>query len=132
VNGLRDFAAEIERQFHISCRFQSDKGILIQNSSVATHLFRIVQEAVHNAIRHGEAHAIGIRLTKAKTQIVLEIRDDGVGLPAPLPATKGMGLRTMKYRADTIGAEFSVKRRRGKGTAVSCLLPIQSADNTRT
>jgi PAS domain S-box-containing protein len=132
LSALREFAAETAQRFHVSCRFQADKGILIQNASAASHLFRIVQEAVHNAIRHGEARTIGIRLAKAGDQIALEIQDDGTGLPTRLPTTKGMGLRTMKYRADTIGAEFAVNRRDGKGTVVSCLLPIERAPNKRT
>jgi PAS domain S-box-containing protein len=127
LSALREFAADIERRFHISCRFQADKGLQIRNVSVASHLFRIVQEAVHNAIRHGEARAIRIRLARAGDQFSLEIRDDGTGLTARLPATKGMGLRTMKYRADQIGAEFAVSPGPGGGAVVSCLLPIENA-----
>ena len=132
LSALREFAAETERRFHVSCGFQADRGILIRNVSVASHLFSIVQEAVHNAIRHGEARTIGIRMAKAGDQISLEIQDDGTGLPAHLAANKGMGLRTMKYRADNIGAEFTVNRRDGKGTVVSCLLPAEKAYNKRT
>ncbi len=126
LSALREFASEIERRCHISCRLHADKGILIQNLSVASHLFRIVQEGVNNAIRHGKARTIGIHLAKAGDQIALEIRDDGTGLPARLPATKGMGLRTMKYRADSIGAEFTVRPGVGHGTVVCCLVPATS------
>ena len=132
VSALREFASEIEGRFHISCRFRADKGLLIRNLSVSSHLFRIVQEAVHNAIRHGEARTIDVCLVKAGDQLALEIRDDGTGLPARLSAAQGMGLRTMRYRADSIGAEFAVNPRKGGGTVVSCLLPIENASNKRT
>ena len=131
LSALREFAAEIGRRFHIACRFQADKGVLIRNLSVSSHLFRIVQEAVHNGIRHGQARAISIRLAKAGDQITLEIRDDGTGLPAHLPANKGMGLRTMRYRADSIGADFTARPGEGQGTVISCVLPIENAANKR-
>ena len=126
LSALREFASDVQRRFHISCRFQTDKGILIVNPSVASHLFRIVQEAVHNGIRHGAARNLDIRLAKTGSQITLEIQDDGTGLPARLAEGKGMGLRTMRYRADNIGAEFTVNRAEGGGTVVSCLLPVEN------
>ncbi len=92
-------------------------------ASVASHLYRIAQEAVSNAVRHGEAHSVIIRLTKSGTNIRLEIRDDGKGLPPKLPTTRGQDLRTMRYRADTIGALLTVKRQASGGSVVSCLLP---------
>jgi two-component system CheB/CheR fusion protein len=131
LSALREFAAETERRFHISCRFRADKGILIRNESVASHLFRIVQEAVHNAIRHGAARTIAISLARVGNQIALEVRDDGTGLPSALPASKGLGLRTMKYRADNIGGEFTVMPGEGRGTVVSCLLPIENGSDKR-
>jgi PAS domain S-box-containing protein len=131
VSALREFASEVEQRFHIWCRFRADKGILIRNVSVASHLFRIVQEAVHNAIRHGAPRTIAIHLRRVGAQIALEIQDDGSGLPSPLPASKGMGLRTMKYRADSIGAEFTVMPGESRGTIVSCLLPIENASKKR-
>jgi len=132
ISALREFASETERRSHVSCRFHADKGILIRNKSVASHLFRIVQEAVSNAIRHGAPHLILVRLTKAGGEIALEIRDDGTGLPSPLPVSEGLGLRTMKYRADSIGAEFTVMPGEGRGTVVSCLLPIENVSKNQT
>jgi PAS domain S-box-containing protein len=131
LSAFGEFASEVQRRFNISCRFQADKGILIENPSVAAHLFRIVQEAVHNAMRHGAARQIDIRLAKAGGQVALEIRDDGTGLPARLAEGKGMGLRTMRYRADSMGAEFTVNRAAGGGTVVSCLLPVENTPKKR-
>jgi signal transduction histidine kinase len=125
VAGLREFAAETTRRSGISCRLRAYKDTLIQDTSVASHLYRIAQEAVNNAIRHGGARHITIRLARTGDQLLLEIRDDGKGLPARRQPVRGLGLRTMRYRADTIGAQFSVDSPCGRGTVVSCLMPTR-------
>ena len=111
--------------------FVCDEGVEECVGSAKIHLFRIVQEAVHNAIRHGEARAIGIRLTKAKTQIVLEIRDDGVGLPAPGTRKPGMGLRFMAYRAGILGGSLVVRQERTGGTTVECRVRLAGGNRPR-
>jgi signal transduction histidine kinase len=89
-------------------------------------LFRIAQEAVNNAIRHGNAGQITIRLARVDDRLVLEVRDDGRGLPAGRATGRGLGLRTMKHRADLIGAQFAVASPDSRGTVVSCVLPARS------
>ena len=125
VAGLKEFARETARRSGISCRLHAAKDVVIQDGSVASHLFRIVQEAVNNALRHSRARHITIRLARVADQALLEVRDDGQGLPARLPASKGLGLRTMRYRADAIGAQFAVRSGEDGGTVVSCLLPLK-------
>ncbi len=127
VAGLTELAAETAKRSGLACHLQADKGVLIRDPSVASHLFRIVQEAVNNAIRHSGARHLTIRLARAGEQVLLEVRDDGQGLPPRQPMAKGLGLRTMKYRADVIGAQFAVKSSAGHGTVVSCLFPFSSA-----
>ncbi len=126
VAGLREFAAETAKRSGVSCRMHADAGVAVRDKSVASHLFRIVQEAVNNAIRHGEARHITIRLSRAGKQVLLEVRDDGKGLPPRGPKSNGLGLRTMKYRADVIGAQFALRPGGERGTVVSCLLPPPS------
>jgi len=125
VSGLQELAAETERRFGVVCRVHAEKGIRIDDLFVASHLFRIVQEALNNAIRHGQARHLAVRLTRIADQVCLEIRDDGAGLPPNVKETKGMGLRTMKYRAGMIGAQWAVKPGEGGGTAVLCRLPLR-------
>jgi two-component system, LuxR family, sensor kinase FixL len=125
VAGLREFAAETTKRSGIPCRLKAAKGLLISDASVASHLFRIVQEAVNNAIRHGEARHVSIHLGRTGDQIRLEIRDDGKGLPARQVVGRGLGLRTMKYRAGIIGARFALESANGHGTVVSCLVPLR-------
>ncbi len=127
VAGLTEFAAETTRRSGIPCQLQVDDGVSVSDQSIALHLFRIVQEAVNNAIRHSEARHLTIRLARTGDQVLLEIRDDGKGLQRGRPGRNGLGLRTMEYRAELIGAQFAVESSEGRGTVVSCLLPWRSA-----
>jgi signal transduction histidine kinase len=90
---------------------------------VALHLYRIAEEAVGNAVKHAGARSITVGLAVVAGRQVLEIGDDGKGI-GPELKTKGMGLRNMHYRANVIGAELRVDRRKGGGTCVHCALPI--------
>jgi PAS domain S-box-containing protein len=123
AGGLSEFAAETTKRSGITCCFQAEEDVVIPNLSVASHLFRIVQEAVNNAIRHSGARRITIRLTQSRAGALLEVQDDGKGLPAGPPKGHGLGLRTMKYRADIVGAQFAIKSGGIRGTIVSCLVP---------
>jgi len=91
--------------------------------NVATQLYRIAQEAVTNAVRHGKARHVSICLDSADDEIVLTITDDGTGLPENARAGNGMGLRIMAYRAGMIGATFHIERLSDlNGTRVTCTL----------
>jgi signal transduction histidine kinase len=89
---------------------------------VATHLYRIAQEAVHNAVRHGHARTIDIRLGKSGPVVELVISDDGSGIPTGNPIHQGMGLRNMKYRASIIGGSLTLDGG-GSGAMVTCTFP---------
>jgi signal transduction histidine kinase len=82
------------------------------------HLYRIAQEAVSNAVKHGKAKNIRIRVTKT----ALTITDDGSGLPASAKS-EGMGLSIMRYRAEMTGGTLQVKNGRTKGVVVTCKFP---------
>jgi signal transduction histidine kinase len=91
---------------------------------VLAHLYWIVKEATTNALAHAEADAIIIRASRDEEGLVLSVEDDGVGFVAENVEKKGWGLRTMQYRADLLGAEFDVASKPGRGTRVSCRLPV--------
>ncbi len=96
----------------------------LQDATANTHLYRIVQETITNAIRHGKAQRIGIRLDISTDKaVMLVITDDGIGLPENLENNHGMGLRIMAYRASMIGATFNIRRLPVRGTCVTCTLP---------
>jgi signal transduction histidine kinase len=124
MEALEDFAVSTNDLFKISCRFECPLPVLFSDVQVAQHLYRITQEAVGNAIKHGRARNIEIRLEAHKGGKRLSIIDDGTGRP-PFPSDgKGMGLRIMSYRADRIGATFGIRRRDPIGTIVTCVLPL--------
>jgi signal transduction histidine kinase len=92
--------------------------VLIEDETAMMHFYRITQEAVSNAVKHGRAKNIRIRLTKAN----LTITDDGTGLQAPVKK-EGMGLRIMRYRAEMTGGTLKVENGRRKGVVVTCQFP---------
>lgn len=120
---LEDLAATVSVLFRITCRFECESPILIHNASVSGHLYRITQEAISNAIRHGNCTRISVELEPLEDGIALRVMDDGEGLPAITSVASGMGLRIMAHRAKMIGAAFHATRADSGGTVVSCLLP---------
>lgn len=131
MSALQLHAAEVEDLFGISCCFQCEPAVLIADGTVATHLYHIAQEATTNAIKHGRAENILVRLSEVDGRGMLVIRDDGEGLSEPPRNHAGMGLQIMKYRADMIGAVMEIRGERMKGTTVSCKFPINAKVNDR-
>src|ERR1700733_10664703 len=103
MSALQLWAVEVEDLFGISCRFQCATPVLIHDDSIATHLYHIAQEAVNNAIKHGEAGKIVIQLTAGQGRGRLVIKDDGKGIAEGVAGSRGMGLHIMKYRSGMIG-----------------------------
>jgi PAS domain S-box-containing protein len=120
MSALQELAANVQKLFQVQCRFKCPKPVLIQSNSAATHLYRIAQEAINNAIKHGKASRIVISLQCSGDGVVLSVADNGSGFPPELKATAGMGLRIMKYRAGMVGATLEFRRANGRGTVVSC------------
>jgi len=106
----------------VECTLEVDDGARVRDAATATHLVRIAQEAVHNALAHGGPRRVAVGLGQVDGGLRLEVRDDGRGLPARL-ARGGLGLTSMRERAQEIGATLAVTSRAGLGTTVSCALP---------
>ena len=123
MSALQLYAGEIQNLFGIGCRFQCEEAVLIHDASMATHLYHIAQEAVNNAIRHGRADNIVIRLFSGEREGTLLVRDDGVGIEKPLAPHTGVGLHIMNYRAGMIGGNLEVRRELPRGTTVLCRFP---------
>jgi signal transduction histidine kinase len=126
MEALEDFALSTSALFNISCHFECPLPVLISDRETAEHLYRIAQEAVGNAIKHGHAKHIVIQLELSTAGKLLRVVDDGSGLSPANVNGKGMGLRIMNYRAGVIGAKFNIRKRDTRGTIVSCLLPMES------
>ncbi|MGD0541644.1 MAG: PAS domain S-box protein [Tepidisphaeraceae bacterium] len=119
-SALKELALTVQHTFRIECSFTCDQPVLLSDGAVATHLYRIAQEAVNNAIKHGKAEGVWIVLNRIGDTITVSVRDNGVGIPDTLPEKKGMGLQTMRYRAALIGATLSILKVRSGGTRVDC------------
>jgi PAS domain S-box-containing protein len=131
---LEELAANVRNLFSISCEFKSVGRIPPLDSNVVTQLYKITQEAVTNAVKHGKAKQVGIDLVKKPAELVLTVRNNGVTFPALIDQRKGMGLRIMNYRANLIGASLEVKPGRPKGAVVTCNLAsprLQTANGSK-
>ena len=122
---LRELAANTRKLFGVVCTFASDEDLEIHDTAVATHLYRIAQEAISNAIKHGQARNIAISLKKTEAEVILSIANDGMDFRADAVST-GLGMQIMAYRADVIGGRLEVTPGAKGGATVACSLPSSS------
>lgn len=125
AGGLTVALAQLAEQTSLAatseCVFRCEHPVRIANPAVASHLYRIAQEAVSNAVKHAGAHTISIGLQVDGGFCELSIEDDGCGMPAdPDPRSEGMGQKIMRYRSDLIGGRFRIDRAASGGTRVLC------------
>lgn len=122
MSALHELAANVQKQFQVDCRLECPEPVMIQNNVFATHLYRIVQEAINNAVKHGQARHIHISLKPAGGKVALTISDNGKGFSNETKKSGGMGLHIMKYRAGVVDAALEVRSGvDGAGTTVSCV-----------
>jgi PAS domain S-box-containing protein len=124
-DGLADGLTELVLQMShgpVRCDFIRATEVRIGDNTIADHLFRIAQEAVNNAVKHGRPRRITVTLSQDQNGLLLRIEDDGVGFPRCRQARSGVGLRIMGHRANVIGATLETKSIPGKGVSVSCRL----------
>jgi len=124
MSALKRWAIEVEDLFHISCRLRVNNPVLIHDANVSTHLYRIAQEAVNNALRHGQAKNIEISLAARKGYGTLRIENDGSSLPENATNRSGMGMQIMNYRARMIGGSLTVKSSGISGVTITCQFPL--------
>jgi len=124
MSALERWAGEVSELFHVACRFECCDSVFVHDEARADHLYRVAQEAVTNAIKHGHAGNIAIGLAVVMGGGVLTIRDDGRGFDVSPKSQSGLGLRIMSYRAKMIGGSLSVQSSLNGGTVVRCLFPI--------
>jgi PAS domain S-box-containing protein len=123
IDALKQLARRTSEVFQRDCRFRCPKSIRVDEPDVRQHLYRIAQEAVANAIKHGKASRIDIELRRNGNRLILGIRDNGLGLPEKTRSKKGMGLHLMQYRAAMVSGSMIVQREPNGGTAVVCSVP---------
>jgi len=122
VSAIQELASSTEELFNVSCSFKCDKSVSINDISVATNFYRIAQEAITNAIKHGHAKNIMIGLTVEDDCLRLTVESDGLDFPVGLNSRNGMGLRIMRHRAEAINSSLEIRRGDNGGTIVICNL----------
>jgi len=120
---LVELASRTSDLHGVNCNFECDEPVCILDNQTAMHLYRLSQEAVNNAVKHGRGRNILIALADDGEFLTLAISDDGRGFVARDEPTTGSGLRIMRYRAELIGATLSITAVHPHGTMVTCLLP---------
>lgn len=129
MSGLEELASNTGARFKVPCVLECENQVRMPDNVVSTHLYRIAQEAVNNAVRHASASQVCIRLSVDDGTLVLSVMDDGVGMP-PQRKRSGMGLHIMEYRSRTIGGKLQVKSRIGAGTTVVVTVPFNGHHQT--
>ena len=124
---LRQLVEETVSRSAVACSFHCPAPVAVADSVTAAHLFNIAQGALSNALRHGQAREIQVRLEQTDKQLVLSVRDDGIGIPPP--GRVGLGLRIMQNRARIIGGMLVIRPVQPTGTEVACILPCDTAQN---
>jgi len=119
MSALEELAATVANVYGLACVCEVRHPVLVHDHLTATHLYRIAQEAINNAICHGHATRITIALSGRDDRLVLKIQDDGTGFAARPSRKSGMGLHLMSYRARAIGASIEIGPVPSGGTVVT-------------
>ena len=120
---LEDLAASTREHFNVDCQVSYGDSQLTLDEFRAIHLYRIAQEAVGNAIRHGRATRLTVTISQIGSRGILSVQDDGTGMPDQ-PNPSGMGLRIMRHRARMLGGQLDIYEENSKGVTISCSFPV--------
>ncbi|MCX7016630.1 MAG: PAS domain-containing protein, partial [Candidatus Sumerlaeota bacterium] len=132
MSALEELATQTAQLSGVECRFACEHPVEFNDQNTATHLYRIAQEAVRNAVRHANPRQVAVDLGLDETgRIRLQVQDDGMGIPPDISDSVGMGLRIMRYRAEIIGASLALAPGEEGGTRVTCVLAMPE-DSSRS
>lgn len=122
ASALRKLAGDSCAMAGVDCKFKCDAPVEVQDPVTATQFYRIAQEAMNNALKHGRPKTIHVSLKREKGLLELKVSDDGRGFSLAAPKGGGMGMHAMKYRAGLIGASLDIDSAPRKGTRVTCTI----------
>lgn len=131
ARALHTLVKRTEAASSIRCEFVVAGDVAVSDPAKAQELYRIAQEALSNAARHSGASHILLTLSGQHNQLILQVRDDGIGLPAEVPEGR-MGLRTMTYRTRALDGELVMGPADGGGTLLTCRAPRDSPQHDDT
>ena len=122
VQALENLAERVATERGIECAFAGETSVLVHNQFAASHLYRIAQEGVQNALKHSRATRIDLELTQQPASVELKVCDNGIGFPTQ-QNSRGLGLHTMKQRARLIGGRLIVQTNPDGGVEIVCTVP---------
>jgi signal transduction histidine kinase len=117
-------AREVSRRNGVWVKVEADSVCEQMPEEHKTGVYRIVQEALHNAVRHAEAHHVQVTVRREDGRLQVSVEDDGKGFDAA--RTKGMGLLGIEERVSRLGGQFTVESHSGRGTALRVTLPLEA------
>jgi signal transduction histidine kinase len=124
VPALREHLAHCQQEHDLAIEFVADDGERL-SAAVESALFRIVQEAVNNVLRHAQARHLSVTLTRDEDQVTLRVADDGQGFDIQVPRSgRHVGLWSMRERVEQLGGQFQVHSAPGQGTTVTTVVPL--------
>jgi len=123
---IKKLVGSVQQTFPVACRFRTAGPIPTVSGEVTSQLYKIAQESISNAIKHGKAKKIFVSLARQRGKLILRVKNDGVPFPIERGPTRRMGLRIMNYRAQTLGGTFDIRPNSGRaaGALVTCTVPI--------
>lgn len=127
--GLRDalnkLTSRAAKLFDINCAFEERGEVKIERKNISLHFYRIAQEAINNAVKHGNADEIKVLLIGNSRSIKLIIKDDGSGFSDEfrLSSRNGLGINTMQYRTHVLGGSLSIDEDQEGWTRIVCKVP---------
>ena len=119
---LEDLVARTQSLSGISCVFHCPGPVLISEHNIATHLYKIAQEAVSNAVKHSQSQLIEVGLAQNDGYVTLSVKDNGTGFIQAPSESMGIGLKIMKYRAHMMDARFQIESNEPHGVSLICTL----------
>lgn len=125
---FRFLIRQTQKLYDVDCILEMDEIINeVKNRKLATHLYHVIQEAIKNAVMHGEADTIKVAVTKSNKNLIIFVTDDGIGLSNSMEGN-GKGLRIMEYRVELLGGTFDIEEISDSGesgTSLTIKVPIE-------
>lgn len=120
---IQNLCDQTSKMTGVECSFFEHSEIEVENHTMALHIYRIIQESINNAIKHGRPKTVIVRLSQNMHHTSISIHDDGIGFDPEGQDNSGMGLQIMKYRAGLMGGVLETVRTEDNMTLVRCIIP---------
>ncbi len=124
IRALDNLCSSTSDLYGKKCTLTASPDAFVNDDAMATHLYRIVQEAVRNAMQHSNCNSVQINIDFAHKTLVLTVVDDGVGLDATSNEGHGMGMNIIRYRASMMGGSVTFESGETGGVIVHCVVPV--------